>query len=62
MWKISIHKSSTPEPVGRGHNGPRRGRPPQADEEGEEIYSNSTLAEEASEATKLSNVARLKLI
>ena len=41
---------------------PGGGRPQQADEEGEEIYSNSTLAEEADEATKLSKLPRLTLI
>ena len=38
------------------------GRPQQADKEGEEIHSNSTSAEEADEATKLSKLPRLKLI
>ena len=41
---------------------PGGGRPQQADEEGEEIFSNSTLAEEADEATKLSKLPRLTLI
>ena len=33
----SIYKTSTPEPVGMGHQGPRRGPAQQADEEGEDI-------------------------
>ena len=41
---------------------PGGGRPQQADEEGEEIYSNTTSAEEADEATKLSKLPRLTLI
>ena len=42
--------------------GPQEGAGLQADKEGEEIYSNSTLAEEADEATKLSKLPRLTLI
>ena len=38
------------------------GRPQQVDDEGEEIYSNSTSAEEADEATKLSKLPRQTLI
>ena len=60
--KKSIYKNSTPEPDGRGHQGPRRGRPQQADEEGQEIYSNATLAEEDDEAIKLSKLQRPTLI
>ena len=57
-----IYKNSTPEPVGMGHQGHRRGPAQQADEEGEDIYSNSTLAEKADEATKLSKLPTLTLI
>jgi hypothetical protein len=56
-----VYKNGTPEPVGMGHQGPRRGPAQQADEEGEEIYSNSTLAEKADEATKLSKLSTLTL-
>ena len=41
---------------------PEGGRPQQADEEGDEIYYNSTSTEEADEATKLSKLRRLTLI
>jgi hypothetical protein len=58
----SIYKNSTPEPFGMGHQGPRRGSAQQADEEGEDIYSNSTLAEKADEATKLSKLPTMTLI
>ena len=48
IWDVtSINKNSTPEPVGMGHQGPRRGPAQQADEEGEDIYYNSTLAGKA---------------
>jgi hypothetical protein len=49
-----VYKNGTPETVGMGHQGPRRGPAQQADEEGEEIYSYSTVVENADEATKLS--------
>ena len=58
----SIYKNRTPEPVGMGHQGPRRGPAQQADEEGEDIYYNSTLAEKTDEATKLSKLPTLTLI
>ena len=57
-----IYKNSTPEPVGMSHQGPRRGPAKQADEEGEDIYFNSTLADKAGEATKLSKLPTLTLI
>ena len=57
MWKI--YKNRTPKQATRTPGG---GWPQQADNEGEEIYSNSTLAEEADEATKLSKLPRLTLI
>ena len=57
-----IYKNSTPEPVGRGHHGPRRVPAQQADEEGEDFYSNSTLAEKADEVAKLSKLPTLTLI
>ena len=47
----SIYKNSTPEPVGMGHQNPRRWATQQAIEEGEEIYSNSTLSEKAEKGT-----------
>ena len=48
IWDVtSIYKNSTPEPVDMGHQGPRRGPAQQADEEGEDIYYNSTLAGKA---------------
>jgi hypothetical protein len=56
-----VYKNGTPEPVGTGHEGPRRGPAQQADEEAEDIYSNSTLAEKADEATKLSKFPTLTL-
>ena len=57
-----IYKNSTPEPVGMGHQGPRRGLAQQADEKGVDIYYNSTLAEKADEATKLSKLPTLTLV
>ena len=57
MWKI--YKKRTPE---LATNTPGGGLPQQADNEGEEIYSNSTLSEESDEATKLSKLPRLTLI
>ena len=46
IWDVTpVYKNGTPEPVGMGPQGPRRGPAQQADEEGEEIYSNLTLAE-----------------
>ena len=55
MLKIFIYKNSTPEPVGRNW-------PQQADEEGQDIYSISTLDKEAVEATKFPKLPRLTLI
>ena len=60
IWDVtSIYKNRTPEPVGMGHQCPRRGPAQQADEEGQDIYSNYTLADEA---TKLSKLPTLTLI
>ena len=56
-----IFKNSTPEPVDMGLQGPRRGPAQQADEEGEDIYLNSTLADKADEVTKLSKLPTLTL-
>ena len=50
------------EPVGMGHQVPGRGAAQQADEEGEDIYSNSTLAEKVDEATRLAKLPTLTLV
>ena len=57
-----VYKNGTPESVGMGHQGPRRGPVQQADEEGQDIYSNYILAEKADEATKLSKLPTLTLV
>ena len=45
-----------------GHQGSGRGPAQQADDDGEDIYSNSTLAEKFDEAIKLSKLPTLTLV